>query len=151
MFVQAVSILELRTHNDHKRTVMFETNPTGPAQGLKRRTSSKTKLFNWCLKFPVVFRSAVSEVLFFKVLFCFIALNCFYLCFNGFEWFKWLFEPIRLELDQVSAQMVDPPSESWHLVHGLLGWGTTLRELKVLSGIASKQYTFRASKRQRGV
>ena len=59
--------------------------------------------------------------------------------FNGSNWFKLLFEPIRLELDQVSAQMVDSRPESWHfwkLAHGLLGWGTTLRELKVPSGIA---------------
>jgi len=61
------------------------------------------------------------------------------LVFNGFDWFKLLFEPIRLELDKFSAQMVDSRPESllfWKLAHGLLGWGTTLRELKVPSGIA---------------
>jgi len=47
-------------------------------------------------------------------------------------------EPIRLELDEFSDQMVDSRSESWHfwkLAYGLLGWGTTLRELKVPSEI----------------
>ena len=76
---------------------------------------------------------------FFKVLYVFIRFNCFVLDFNGSNWFKLLFGPIRLELDQVSAQMVDSGPESWHfwkLAHGLLGWGTTLRELKVPSGIA---------------
>jgi len=72
----------------------------------------------------------------------FIGFNHFSLVFNGFDWFKWLFEPIRLELDQVSAQMVDPRPESWHfwkLAYGLLGWGTTLRERKVPSGIAPQK------------
>ena len=76
---------------------------------------------------------------FFKVLYVFICFNCFLLDFNGFNWFKLLFGPIRLEIHQVSAQMVDSRPESWHfwkLAHGLLGWGTTLRELKVPSGIA---------------
>jgi len=66
--------------------------------------------------------------------------------FNGSDWFKWLFEPIRLEPDQFSAQMVDCRPESWHFwksAHGLLGWGTTRRELKVPSGIAPlKKYIF---------
>jgi len=74
---------------------------------------------------------------FFKVLYVFI---CSILHgFNSFNWLKRLFEPIRLELDQFSAQLVDSRSESWHfwkLACGLLGWGTTLRELKVPSGIA---------------
>jgi len=76
---------------------------------------------------------------FFKVLYVFMSFNCFYIGFNGFDWFKWLFEAIRLELDQVSGQMVDSRHESWHfwkLAHGLLGWETILRELKVPSGIA---------------
>jgi len=54
--------------------------------------------------------------------------------FNCSNWFKLLFEPISLKLDQFSAQMVDSRSESWHfwkLAYGLMGWGTTLRELKV--------------------
>jgi len=42
--------------------------------------------------------------------------------FFGFERFKWLFEPIRIDLDQVSAQTLDSGPESWHL--GKLGyWG----------------------------
>jgi len=42
--------------------------------------------------------------------------------FFGFEWFKWLFGPIRIDLDQVSAQTVGSGPESWHL--GKLGyWG----------------------------
>ena len=76
---------------------------------------------------------------FFKVLWFFISFNCFLFDFNGFNWFKLLFGPIRFEIHQVSAQMVDSRPESWHfgkLAHGLLGWGTTLRELKVPSGIA---------------
>jgi len=63
----------------------------------------------------------------------------FLFVFSGLDSFKWLFEPIRLELDRVSAQMIDSRPESlhfWKLLHGLLGWGTTLRELKVPSGIA---------------
>jgi len=42
--------------------------------------------------------------------------------FNSFNLLKLLFGPIRLELDQFSAQMVDSRFESWHfwkLVHGL--------------------------------
>ena len=76
---------------------------------------------------------------FFKVVYVFICFNGFLHGFNGFNWFKLLFEPIRLELDQFSAQMVDSRPESWHfwkLPNGLLGWVTTLRELKVPSGIA---------------
>ena len=51
---------------------------------------------------------------FFKVLWFFISFNCFLLDFNGFNWFKLLFGPIRLEIHQVSAQMVDSRPESWH-------------------------------------
>jgi len=89
-----------------------------------------------------------SEVflIFVKVLLFFIRFNRFLHGFNCFNWFKLLFEPIRLELDRVSAQMVDSRPESWHfgkLAHGLLGWGTTLRELKVPSGMAPlKEYIY---------
>jgi len=84
-------------------------------------------------------RSAVLELfLIFKGFIGFEWFSLFLYGFNGFNWFKLLFEPIRLELDQFSAQMVDSRPESGHfakLAHGLLGWGTTLRELKVPSGI----------------
>ena len=86
--------------------------------------------------FPAVFSDIF--LIFLRFLWILIFFNVFLHGFNGFDWFKWLFEPIRLELDQVSAQMVGSRPESWHfwkLAHGLLGWGTTLRELKVPSGI----------------
>ena len=42
--------------------------------------------------------------------------------FFSFELFKWLFESVRIDLDQVSAQTVDSGPKSWHL--GKLGyWG----------------------------
>jgi len=46
---------------------------------------------------------------------------------------------IWADTPRTSAQMVDSRPEAWHfgeLAHGLLGWLTTLRELKVPSGIA---------------
>jgi len=45
----------------------------------------------------------------------FLSVFTVFLCgFNGFNRFKLLFEPIRLELDEVSAQMADSRPESWH-------------------------------------
>jgi len=81
----------------------------------------------------------------FKVLWVLIFLFIL-LVFSSLNLFKWLFQPIHLELDQVSAQMVDFRPESWHFwksAHGLLGWGTTRRELKVPSGTTPlKKYIF---------
>jgi len=49
------------------------------------------------------------------------------------------FWPTRIDVDQVSAQTVDSGTQSWHLCKlCLLGWGTTCFELRVLSGIASR-------------
>ena len=46
----------------------------------------------------------------------FISFNGFLHGFNGFSWFEWLFEPIRFEIHQVSAQMVDSRPEAWHFL-----------------------------------
>jgi len=42
----------------------------------------------------------------------FLRFSMFFIVFNGFEWLKWLFEPIRIDLDKVSAQTVDSGHKS---------------------------------------
>jgi len=128
--------------------VLFMPDPRPPDPGPQTGLLKHFRRF-WairlCLWYPVLVPNCGCSFgcifIFLKVLYVFISFNCFSFDFNGSNWFKLLFGPIRLEIHKVSAQMVDSRSSPnrgifLKLAHGLLGWGTTLRELKVPSGIA---------------
>ena len=51
MVVCSGSISEFRTHNYHKVSLGFETNPMGPVRGLKPRIPGRNLKDNWCSKF----------------------------------------------------------------------------------------------------